>query len=191
MKTQNHFAFKEWATIVHALASGKQILILRKGGIREETGQFQMEQDEFFLFPTYEHQNKEDLKPEIHGDLESVIQSKPAGNTLPIQYYAQVIETIQIADEGELDRIRPYHVWSDQAVRKRFHYGQKKGLYAIIVRVFHLPSAHTIGVTSEYAGCKSWVELKETLSTTGAQPALSNSAFQKQLEAINTSLVKS
>ncbi len=37
-------AFKEWAVIVDALGRGDQILILRKGGISEGRGGFQIEQ---------------------------------------------------------------------------------------------------------------------------------------------------
>ena len=47
-------AFKEWAVIVDALGRGQQILILRKGGISEGPGGFQVEQPEFLLFPTLE-----------------------------------------------------------------------------------------------------------------------------------------
>src|SRR3989338_5866122 len=89
MKTENPIAFKEWAVIVNAFRQGKQILILRKGGIREETVDFQVEHNEFFLFPTYEHQNKADLKSELpsaptelrtelHRDFEAVIRQKPS-----------------------------------------------------------------------------------------------------------------
>lgn len=191
IKLENHIAFKEWASIVGALSEGRQILILRKGGIREESGEFRLEHDEFFLFPTYEHQNQSDLKPEAHQSLESALKTKPDSNSLPIRYYVKTEGVIQMTDEVELERLRPYHVWSDEAVTKRFHYGRQIGLYVIMCRVFKLPSAHAIRVTPEYAGCKSWVELTEKLSTQGAKPVLSEVEFQRQLEAINSSLVKS
>jgi len=191
IKPENHIAFKEWASIVEALSEGKQILILRKGGIREESGEFQVEHDEFFLFPTYEHQNQSDLKPEAHRFLEFALKTKPNSDLLPVQHYVKTEGVIQVTDERELEHLKPFHVWSDEAVKKRFHYGRLKGLYVIMCRVFKLPSAHMIRVTPEYAGCKSWVELTETLSTQGAKPVLSEAEFQKQLEAVNSSLVKS
>jgi hypothetical protein len=190
IKKENHIAFKEWASIVSALSEGKQILILRKGGIREESGEFRMEQDEFFLFPTYEHQNKSDLKPEAYQNLETALKTKPSSADLPIQFYAKAESVMQISDEAGLERIRPYHIWSDEAVSKRFHYGQKKGLYVIACRIFKLPYVHSIKITPEYAGCKSWVELTEKLSTQGARPVLPETSFQRQLESINASLVK-
>jgi hypothetical protein len=191
IKTENHIAFKEWASVVQALAEGKQILILRKGGIREESGEFQVEHDEFFLFPTYEHQNKLDLKPEAHQSLDFTLKTKPNSNQLPIQYYVKTERVIHVTDEKELEQIKPYHVWSDGAVKKRFHYGRQRGLYVISCRVFKLPNPHFIQVTPEYAGCKSWVELTETLSTQGAKPILSESEFHEQIKGINSSPVKS
>ncbi|MBI3999006.1 MAG: DUF1802 family protein [Candidatus Omnitrophica bacterium] len=190
LQTKNNFAFKEWASIVYALASGKQILILRKSGIREETGEFQMEHNEFFLFPTYEHQNRSDLKPEASHYLELALEAKPSSNLLPIQYYAKVMGAIQIADERELEHLRPYHIWSDEAIKKRFHYGRRKGLYVIAVRIFCLPSQHVIEVTSDYAGCKSWVELNENLPIADAQPVLPEAAFNQQWEVISASFLR-
>jgi hypothetical protein len=56
-------AFKEWAVVVDALLRGEQILILRKGGLREGRGGFQIEHSEFLLFPTLFHQQRESVIP--------------------------------------------------------------------------------------------------------------------------------
>ena len=187
IQTENHIAFKEWASVVGALAKGDQILILRKGGIREDGGEFQAEHNEFFLFPTYEHQNKADLKPEARTHLDSAIQTKPLDpHQLPIEHYAQTIGVIQIKNENELAKIQPYHIWSDEAVKKRFEYGREKGLFAIAVRVFRLPKPYPIEVLPEYAGCKSWVGLKSKLTTAGAEPVLGSSEFEKKWKEIHS-----
>ena len=64
MKREHDRAFKEWAVSCQAMQSGKQILLIRKGGIREEGGAFTIADDTFFLMPTYEHQNADLLQPE-------------------------------------------------------------------------------------------------------------------------------
>lgn len=191
MRAENHIAFKEWASVVNALAQGKQILILRKGGIREEGGEFRAEHGEFFLFPTYEHQNKADLKVEAHHDLDMVIQTKPDAHEIPIRYYAEVVEVIHIAEEDQLRQLEPYHVWSREAVMKRFHFGRQKGLFAMAVRIFVIPVPHLIAAAPEYAGCKSWVELKENLSTAGAKDVLSDADFQDKWERVSSLFLKS
>jgi hypothetical protein len=45
-------ASKEWAVICRELAAGRQMVLLRKGGIREPAKGFGVEHREFFLFPT-------------------------------------------------------------------------------------------------------------------------------------------
>ena len=57
-------AFKEWAVICEALGEGRQVLILRKGGIAEARGEFTIEHRRFWLFPTYVHQQSSGIKPE-------------------------------------------------------------------------------------------------------------------------------
>ena len=51
-------AFKEWAVIGHALAEGKQSVLIRKGGIAEAGREFTVEHNLFWLFPTYTHQQR-------------------------------------------------------------------------------------------------------------------------------------
>jgi len=51
-------ALKEWATIVNALENGDQTVLLRKGGILEDSSGFVVESEKFFLFPTFEHQER-------------------------------------------------------------------------------------------------------------------------------------
>src|SRR5579884_1921814 len=57
MKPVHDRAFKEWAVACEAMAEGRQILLIRKGGLREEGNTFTVNDPEFFLLPTYEHQN--------------------------------------------------------------------------------------------------------------------------------------
>ena len=45
-------ALKEWATVVNALENGDQTVLLRKGGILEDSSGFVVESEKFFLFPT-------------------------------------------------------------------------------------------------------------------------------------------
>ena len=54
-------AFKEWAIVVDALGSGRQIIILRKGGISEGRRGFQVDHAEFLLYPTRVHQESESV----------------------------------------------------------------------------------------------------------------------------------
>src|SRR5437870_4262401 len=70
MQSAMNVALKEWAVVCQALSTGRQIILLRKGGISESTGGFELENREFLLFPTYLHQNVDMLKSEAHDHVE-------------------------------------------------------------------------------------------------------------------------
>jgi hypothetical protein len=55
-------ALKEWAVVCKALEEGRQVLLLRKGGIMEYKQGFEVKHDKFLLFPTFEHQSKESIR---------------------------------------------------------------------------------------------------------------------------------
>ena len=55
-------ALKEWAIAINALETGKTIMLLRKGGIREKGGSFRVAHNRVLLYPTYEHQQAVMLK---------------------------------------------------------------------------------------------------------------------------------
>src|SRR3990170_4065613 len=63
-------ALKEWAIVCQALESGRQIVLLRKGGIHDIGGEFELEHREFLFFPTYLHQNLNMLKSAHHAGFE-------------------------------------------------------------------------------------------------------------------------
>ena len=41
------FALKEWAAVCQALSTGRQIVLLRKGGIHEAAGEFELDHRQF------------------------------------------------------------------------------------------------------------------------------------------------
>ena len=67
-------AFKEWAVTVRALAEGEQLLTLRKGGIREENRHFEIEHDQFFLYPTFDHQRNDLIRCSHHPELARALE---------------------------------------------------------------------------------------------------------------------
>src|SRR5207247_10512078 len=66
-------AFKEWAIVVDALGRGEQIVILRKGGINEGPGGFQVEHQHFLIFPTIYHQKRENVVPSVQARLDNIV----------------------------------------------------------------------------------------------------------------------
>src|SRR4051794_36210007 len=91
-------AFKEWAVICHALAAGKQSLILRKGGVAEEGGEFAVEHNRFWLFPTYTHQQRDGIQPEALPWLAEVEGQRPPSDRVRISHFAEVTGIYHVHD---------------------------------------------------------------------------------------------
>src|SRR3954469_15109399 len=94
MRSSDNKAFKEWAVVCRALGLGRQILILRKGGIAEGPRGFEVLDPQFFLYPTYLHQSPTSVTPEWRDALSQCVD--PAPGSVAIQHYAIVSSFVQV-----------------------------------------------------------------------------------------------
>ncbi|PSB15142.1 DUF1802 domain-containing protein [Phormidesmis priestleyi ULC007] len=175
-------ALKEWAIAVDALETGRTIVLLRKGGIREQR-RFSVEQTQVLLYPTYEHQQPHLLKD----DLQAKVKAVPSGwhpETVQISSVAAITEIFQVSEAAVLDSLLPFHIWNAQFAAERFQWKPKLPLYILLLRVSNLSQTHVISYQSEYGGCRSWIDLKEAIALEGATPVLSDTAYSDQVEKI-------
>ncbi len=179
-------AFKEWAVICRALAEGRQILILRKGGIAEGRRGFEVTDSEFFLFPTFSHQAPESVVPEWRDAIERC--EEPETGTVVLSHYAVVADWTRIESMETLRALRDLHVWSDEEVEERFHRWSEAGLFILAVRAFELPRPVSLEMNEEYTGCKSWVTLLEQVPLAGARPILEDAPFDRLLESFRSTV---
>lgn len=111
-------ALKEWAVAVNAIERGETILLLRKGGIRESGGQFQVDRDEVLLYPTYEHQQPELLKPEYASQV-TPVASGWHPDTIKIGSWVKITDIVPVLDETIVNALLPFHVWNEKFIRDR------------------------------------------------------------------------
>lgn len=188
MLTANRWAFKEWAAVCAALMSGRQSLILRKGGIHEGSEGFRVEHREFWLFATQFHQQPDALVPEAYEFWDAGKSLAPNVGCVALPAYCVVEAVEEIRDPMALSRMRELHIWSEQTVMERFHY-RSPGLFALMLRVYRagrpleLPDSPI-----HFAGCRSWVDLPSDLPTAGLAPALSDSQHAAAMERIRQAL---
>ncbi len=175
-------AFKEWAIVVDALGAGEQIIILRKGGISEGRGGFKIEHPEFLLFPTLFHQQRESVLPTAQKRFDKIAAQLPDASQVRLEFWARVLEWKRLESLADAERLRGQHVWRDQVIAERFDWGRAKAIYALAVRVFHLPHPAHLPLLPSYGGCRSWIEIAEDVPATDAQPVLEDEAFAKKLE---------
>lgn len=168
-------ALKEWAVVCRALEEGRQVVLLRKGGILEYRQGFEVKHDRFLLFPTFEHQSKDHLQPDYAAKLDEVLKEQPASGN-KITAYAQALEVKEVHDRTALRSLAKYHVWNESYVNARMDYNPKKPMSVILLRVFKLDRPIIVDTKPEWAGCKSWIPLD---MDAGGRPVLNDSQFEK------------
>src|SRR5262249_8886184 len=109
--TMLRHAFKEWAVICKALAEGKQALILRKGGVAETSGDFELEHTHFWLYPTYTHQQRDGIRPDALPLLEQAEGERPPAGTVRLSHFAEVTGVYHVRDLLPALMLAHLHIW--------------------------------------------------------------------------------
>ncbi|MFV0415491.1 MAG: DUF1802 family protein [Chthoniobacterales bacterium] len=151
-----NIGFKEWAIICDALGSGRQSIIIRKGGIAEGRDGFSFKEKEFALFPTW-----------FHAQIQKTIL--PPATSLPpqeegycdIRYVAALEWSRVVTDHKRLHALRDFHVWDDSVLEERFAYAEAPGVHVALVRIYRLEPACRLQLERRHGGCRSWVQIPE------------------------------
>ncbi|WP_025678213.1 DUF1802 family protein [Paenibacillus massiliensis] len=180
---------KEWASAIAVLESGRQILVMRKGGIVEETRHFELKSHDFFLYPTYEHQRSELVKENDRHFVEESLQGwDVADSHVTIRTYAKLVEDIEIVDQQMLDKLRDYHMWTDDFAEARLKWKRQQPLHVLLLQVFKLEQPVELPILPEYTGCRSWLSMDTRLVTSEMTPVLDAREFEQRVEEIKQAL---
>lgn len=168
-----------------ALAEGRITLTVRKGGIHERGGGlFALEQPRFALMPTYLHQEPTRVLPAYAGNYFVGVVQDPAPGTITIAAWAQAVRIWKVAELGQVQALGAELLWSADELARRFAYRDQPWLYVVALRIFRLPTPVGIIDHPSYAGCRSWIPLKQPVLTVGSQPVLGETAFSQRLGGI-------
>ena len=181
-------AFKEWAIVVDELGRGEQILILRKGGLEEGREGFRLEHHEFLLFPTLFHQQRESVRAAAQSRFDQLLPQLPPPELIRLEFYAEVVQSRRLESLSAAEALRGQHCWRDDVIAKRFNWGGEPNIFAVALRVHQLTRPVELPMSPVYAGCKSWVELEQDISTADAVPVLGQQAFDHRLSQFLTAL---
>ncbi|KGE18508.1 DUF1802 family protein [Paenibacillus wynnii] len=175
----NSVALKEWDSTIKVLAEGRQVILLRKGGIKEETRRFELKSDSFYLYPTYEHQRPELVKEQDRHFVEQSLSGfEPNALTVKLTVYAEVAADLEIRDLEQLEKLSPYHMWSEGLAAERLRWKAKEPLHVLLLRVYTLEEPSEIEVLPEYSGCRSWIELSPPPELRPMKPVLDDEEFE-------------
>lgn len=188
MALPNHLqvGLKEWASVCHAIERGRQILLLRKGGINDVGGVFELEERQFLLFPTYLHQKAHLLKP---SDREGFAAVDAEPDSIHLSAAAVVTDVLKLRARSQVDALDREHVWTPEQIDLRFNYKPANPLFLVLLRAYRLAQPVTIPNTPVYAGCRSWVPLDHAVPTSGATPVLDDAAYAHRRDAVLAALV--
>ncbi|HEY7572910.1 MAG TPA: DUF1802 family protein [Nitrososphaeraceae archaeon] len=151
-------ALKEWAIICKALEEGKQIMLLRKGGILEYKDGFKLDYEKFLLFPTLEHQSTESIRSDYAHNLDTLSWDKFDGKR-NLTLFAEVSDIRRISDDSVLRSLEKYHVWNRKYIAMRMKYNPKQSMNMIILRVYKMIHPIQVYMKPEWSGCKSWISI--------------------------------
>ena len=181
-------ALKEWAITCEAIGRGEQILLLRKGGIHEDGKDFRVIHREFLLYPTYEHQKADLLRPEHQPSLEALLEQPRDGKQITFTHYARAEEVLEVEDQGKVDDLAPHYIWTTDYAQSRLRWKPMLPLSVMLLRAYRLESPVTVPWIPEYSGCTSWVEILTDAPLGRVEPVLTDEEFLRQVDEIKGSL---
>jgi hypothetical protein len=152
-------AFKEWQVICDALATGRQSILLRKGGIHEGRSGFSFAHEKFYLFPTKFHAQMDHLREgEFTQEREWQI-----GEKFQITHHAEAVFAVTLNDWAQVEALQPYHIYAEETLRERFDWESKGmtsgSIHLALVRVSELRNPLELTYEKRFGGCRSWLEL--------------------------------
>lgn len=184
MPSTTTHAFKEWDVAVDALEQGKTIMLLRKGGIHERGGRFQVAHERVLLYPTHEHQQPFLLKPE-YAPLVTPVISGWHPQTIRIGSFASVTDIFSVTDETTVNALLAFHIWNEQFISDRLKWKPLQPLYILLLRTYKLAQVQIIPYNSIYGGCKSWIDLAEPIAIDDSVAVLNDATYNHMAAEIS------
>ena len=185
------WVLKEWQVAVTALLQGETVLLLRKGGIRETQGKFSLAARQVLLLPTLEHQKLSLLQPPFHPlavvetpNPDPTNPDQPNPDQVCLTGWATITHALPLTAESDVAALLPYLVWNEQFVQERLDWQPHRPLYGLLLRAYRLEAPLVLPRHSGYSGCRSWVEIGQSVEVDNSTPALAAADYADQVNAI-------
>jgi hypothetical protein len=172
--------FKEWALVCESMLRGETSLIFRKGGIAEGREGFRFKHSQFFLFPTYFHEQITQTCLDPSRDLE------PQTESIPIEAFAYVEFTLWISELQRVEPLSEFHILRPELIEKRFNQDEVKGLHLAFVRIFRVFPSWRLTFQSSFGGCRSWVDLPVPSPDLVCRPVLSDEEHERRRDFVES-----
>ena len=180
-------ALKEWDVVCEALGSGRQVVVIRKGGIAEGKDGLRFEHEEFVLLPTFFHQQSERVVPEAD------FAARQAGaegerESVEVRHAATLVWHRLVTDRAVLSKLQAFHILAPAEVEARFEQKPSPGVQVALLRVYRLDPPQRVPWQKSFGGCRSWAEMEnDLLESCSLVSVLSDERFaelERELRAI-------
>lgn len=169
-------ALKEWDVVCEALGCGRQVVVVRKGGIAEGRSGLTFRHDEFALLPTFFHQQTERIVPDFDF---SVRTGEETGghDSVEIRHAATLVWHRTVEDRAVLAKLQSYHILTPEEVGARFDQGSAPGVQVALLRVYRIDPPCRVPWNKSFGGCRSWAEMDVDLGSRTLVSVLSDERF--------------
>jgi hypothetical protein len=168
-KLPNHTALKEWSNVVAALATGEQVILIRKGGLADPT--FGVDANRFYLYPTFFHQGESEARPEVE-----------------VTHWCEVVRVWAVSDFALIERLAGEVVMPAETLATRYRFRPDQALYVIAVRTWRLARPARVPFNESYAGCRSWISIEDEIDIECSTPVMDEPKLGARIEAIAAAL---
>lgn len=173
-------ALKEWASVCNALSVGRQVLLFRKGGIIERNDQFELETPDFWLYPTFLHQDVTRLQPGEAHFIEAAQSYQVNSEQSKVTLFCRTEKIYQAKNIEALCEHPEWFIWNTKHIQDTWQWKPEKPAYIILVRAYAMqPNQPEIIIKAhtDYSGCVSWVDLHEAIPDVDLRPVIADDVF--------------
>ena len=121
-------------------------------------------------------------------DLARTLEEGDAPGLVQMDYWCRVTDKFELRDPGLLERLSPFHIWSDDYAEKRLHWRPKQPLTIAVLRLYRLRQPQAVPVLAEFEGCKSWVPLGRDIPLGRLDPVLTDDEFEQKARMVRHAL---
>ena len=179
-------ALKEWDVVCEALGSGRQAIIVRKGGIADDPGGMEFGCVEFALFPTFFHQQAQRVVADIDFAAREA-DAEGERESVEIRHVATLAWHRAVTDRAVLSRLQAFHIFTEEEVGARFEQKPAPGVQVALLRVYRLDPPRRVAWDEAFGGCRSWIEMDADIESCTRVSVLSDERFaalERELLAI-------
>ena len=101
-----------------------------------------------------------------------------------INSWAKITDVFSVRGQSIIEQLLDYHIWHEEFIQERFKWKPQQPLYLLLLRVYRLSQSVQIPFRPKYGGCRSWIQLVDSIAIANSIPVLDERHYAQQVETI-------